>query len=41
MGRHGVDLLRFNVKLDRITMLGFAAGAELFVFMWLQCSVLF
>ena len=26
MGFHGVDLLRFAVKLDRLTTLGFASG---------------
>ena len=38
---HGVDLLRFAVKLDGLTTLGFATGAVLYAFVWPLCGVLF
>ena len=34
MGFHGVDLLRFSVKLSGLTTLEFASGVGLFVFVW-------
>ena len=51
LGFHGVELLHFSVKLDRLTTLGFVTGAGLFVIVWplhgvlveviLQCFTLF
>ena len=39
MGCHGVDLLRFAVKLDGLATLEFVAGAGSFVFLWSLCGV--
>ena len=41
MGLHVVDLVFFSFKLNKITRLGIAAGAEFFFFVWPLHDILF